>query len=149
MLRRATREDIVEMVELGRRMHAESPRLSRLNYSITKVTELIVSLIESEHGFAHVAVVKGEIVGAALAVIAEEWYSWDLVANELAVFVLPTQRGALIAAQLIREMDAWAHSKTKVLQCGTTTGLEPERTAKLYERLGFSRVAIGLERFYH
>jgi GNAT superfamily N-acetyltransferase len=149
MIRKAVTADIPEIVALGARMHAESPRLSRLSYSPSKVAELLEVLIQSDTGFVMVAIRNGEMIGAAMAVITEEWWSWDLVANELAVFVEQNSRGALIAARLIAQMDEWAKSQSRALQTGTTTGVNPERTAQLYEKLGFTRCAIGLERFYH
>lgn len=151
MIRRATLEDVATIVELGRLMHAESPRWRRLSYSPAKVAMMMEALIGSPLGFVAVAVRGEQIVGAAAAIIAEEWCSWDSVANEIAVYVEASHRGALMAARLISAMDDWAreHGEAKGLQAGATTGVEIERTAQLYERLGFIRCAVGLERFYH
>lgn len=148
MIRRAKQSDIPALVELGRKMHGESPVWSRLTYSPEKVAETIERLIEHPDGFAWVAVSDGTIVGGFLAVIEEHWMSSDRVASELALFVEKTARGALLAARLVCAGVAWAKIRnSRLMFAGASTGLEPERTAQFYERFGFERNgAIALER---
>lgn len=148
MIRPATLDDIPVMVELGRKMHGESPVWSRLAYAPEKVASTIERLIEHPDGFAWVALMDGVIVGAFLAMIEEHWMSSDRVASELALFVEKTARGALLAARLVCAGVAWAKiRKSRIMFAGASTGLEPERTAQFYERFGFERNgAIALER---
>lgn len=149
MIRPATHADIPAMVELGRALCAESPRWSRLNFSGEKLAELLGSLIDSEDGFAWVAVANGRITGALIAVVTQHWASEDRIAQELSLFVRQDARGALHAARLITVLDAWAEERgAKWLQVGVSTGVTVERTGQLYERLGFVNCGIGLERIY-
>lgn len=149
MIRQATHADIPAMVELGRALCAESPRWARLTFNGEKLATLLVSLIDSPDGFAWVAVASGAVVGALIGIVDEHWASDDRVAQELSLFVREDARGAIYAARLITVLDAWAESRgAKWLQAGASTGVAIDRTALLYERLGFTRCAIGLERFY-
>lgn len=151
MIRRATTADVAALVELGRAMHAESPTHSRLSFSAARVTQLVSSMIARPlTALVLVSENEGVIDGAALAHIEPHWYSDDLVAQELAVYVAPNKRGTLRAARLVASIDAWACAMgAKMLQAGCTTGVAVNRTIELYEHLGFSRVAIGVERVYH
>lgn len=150
MIRPAGREDLPKLVELGAALHAESPRHSRLQFSARKVQAQIGELIASPLGLVIVADDGGDLVGVALAMMAEEWYSEDRIGQEISVYVIPARRGSTAAARLIAAMDAWASTMgAKRLQAGATTGVRDDRTVELYERLGFKRAAIGVERVYY
>lgn len=149
-IRTANLSDIAVLVDMGRQMHAESPRYSRLSYCAEKVETTLITMINSPDAIVLVAEVNEKIQGAALALIDQEWFSHDKVASELVLFVTPDNRGALIAAKLIACMDGWAERKgVPYLQAGASTGVQPERTAGLYEHMGFQRYGIGFERIYH
>lgn len=151
MIRRATSTDIPALVELGRAMHAESPTHGRLTFNASKVAQLLsVMLTKPLTALVLVSENENAIDGAALAHIEEYWFSEDLVAQEMAVYVKPEKRGTLRAARLVVGIDAWARAMgARMLQAGCTTGVAVNRTIELYEHLGFARVAIGVERIYH
>jgi len=148
MIRAADLNDIPAMVELGRRMHDESPRFRGLAYSAKKVRELCKNLITLEGGFAWVGVREGKVVAAMIGACGEHWMSTDKVASELALFVDRDARGAALAARLVTAFVSWAEIEgAKSISAGASTGIETERTAQFYERFGFSRSnCIGLER---
>lgn len=151
MIRRATAADIAALVELGLAMHAESATHSRLNFNATKVAQLLVDMLARPlTALVLVSENEGAIDGAALAHIFEHWFSDELVAQEMALYVVPTKRGSLRAARLVAGLDAWARAMgARILQAGCTTGVAVNRTIELYEHLGFSRVAVGVERIYY
>jgi GNAT superfamily N-acetyltransferase len=149
VIRQAQLTDLPALVQLGATLHAESPRYSRLRFSWRKVEQTLELMILNPAAAVLVAEEQGTIVGAALAVISEEWFSDELVAQEMSVFIAPERRGALTAARLIASLDEWAQRQgARYLQAGSTTGVDMDRTIDLYERLGFTRVAIGVERAY-
>jgi GNAT superfamily N-acetyltransferase len=151
VIRRATSADVQSLVQLGAMMHAESPRHSRLAYSPRKVAAMIQHMLVRPMGaIVLVAESAGGLEGAAVAYIDSEWYSEDAIAQEIVLYVVPERRGGLTAARLIAQMDAWARSMgARWLQAGSTTGIAMDRTIDLYEHLGFSRAAVGVERSYH
>lgn len=150
MIREATLADIPALVELGYAIVLESPRHSRTTYNPFKVATMLQAFITASQGAVFVAEVHGEIIGTAVAYLDAEWFSDDPVAQELCILVAKEKRGTLVGAQLIKRMDEWAQSQgAYYLQAGAGTGIDIETTIALYERLGFKRAAIGVERFYH
>lgn len=148
MIRPATLADIPAIVELGRKMHSESPIFRRLAYSPTKVATLCEQLIEFEEGFAWVGGTDQTLYGGMLGHIGPPWMSDEPVANELALFVEKTARGALLASRLLRVFVSWSKIEgARLVIVGASTGVEPERTAQFYERFGFTRsTSVCLER---
>lgn len=148
-IRPAAIDDVQSIVGLGQALFAESPRWSRLTFNAGKLAAFVADLIESPDGLVRVAIMDGVIVGAIMGFACEHYAADDTVATELALFVAPSHRASGLAQILVSELDAWAQSKGCAwLQAGTTTGVQPERTAKLYEGLGFQRCGIVLEADY-
>ncbi len=148
-IRPATLDDLDRILDLGEQLHKESPRWSRLSFNRAKAAEFIASLIVGAHGVVFVAEKDGVVVGGIAGLATAHWSSDDIVAQEVSFFMEPGARGSMVAIRLICALQAWGGIKgAKWLQAGTSTGLDPERTAGLYERLGFSRCAIGLEVTY-
>jgi hypothetical protein len=150
MIRAATLTDIPALVEMGARMHAERVHQSRLPYRTEKVSSLLYQLMTGAEAIVLVAPCGEELAGCAIAVISTEWYSDAHTANELVLFVDAAHRGSsTIAAMLIAGLDAWAQAKNVAqLSAGSRIGCDAELQARLYERMGFQRTSIGLERFY-
>lgn len=140
-LRDATIDDLTRLVELGRAMHAESPRFSKLRFSAPKLAEQLCGLIVSPSGFMKVVERDGVIIGGLAGAISEHWCSADKVAFDMALFVSPDKRGGMAAAKLVDAFKTWAAGKGAVLTVlGISTGVKTEETAGLYR-------AIGLKQF--
>lgn len=151
MIRRATSADIPALVEFGRAMHAESPTHQRMSFNAEKVRQLFATMIAKPMtALVLVSETAGVIDGGVMALIDAHFFSDDLIAQELALYVVPEKRGSLRGARLVAGLDAWARAMgAKLLQAGCTTGNAVNRTIELYEHLGFTRVAVGVERVYH
>lgn len=148
-IRVATLDDLPRILELGELLHKESPRWSRLSFNRAKAANMMAQMILEPHGVIFVAEQDGLVVGGIAGFASPHWSSDDIVAQELSFFMAPGARGSIVAVRLICALQAWAEMRgAKWLHAGTSTGLDPERTAGLYERLGFSRCAIGLEVTY-
>lgn len=146
IVRPATQYDLDLLMDLGTAMHAESPRYGRYKYSENRVLQMFVSMIASPDCLLLVAEKGEEIIGAMLAMITPQWFSDELVANELTVFVAPQHRGGMAAVRLIRAYIEWAKSKgAKDIQLGVSTGVKVEETAALYRKLGLKQFSIGFE----
>jgi GNAT superfamily N-acetyltransferase len=149
MIKLAAHEDIPALVELGREMCAESPLWSRMRYSPESVADTLGKLINHEDGLACIAVQDGVVVGAVLAVVEAHWASPDRVASELALFITKSARGRSYAVRLVSALVEWGRARgARFLQAGTSTGVNVDLTARIYERAGFERSAIGLEYDY-
>lgn len=149
MIRDATREDLEAIVELGEEFFSESPFYCELGYSPEKIAGLALRLIESPDGFVRVVDRDGRLRGGMMGVAQEHWASDAVIASELVLFVQPGARGSVLAGQLVGEFLAWGRARGCV-RCvaGSSSGVNPELCAKLYERLGFKRNSIGLDYSY-
>jgi GNAT superfamily N-acetyltransferase len=146
MLRAATPADLPALLELGAVMHAESPRFSRLSFDAGRLEQTLGALLATPDGFLWVAEREGRIVGGLAAVVVQHWCSTDRVAADMALFMTPEARGSLAPARLVAEYKRWAKERGAVhIQFGVSTGVHPEQTAQLLERLGFTRCGILLE----
>lgn len=149
LIRDARLEDVDDMVALGRRMHAESPYWAAWPYSDERTAATLRGLIDNPGGVVLVARIDGAIVGGAGALVTDHWSVDVVFAAELFLFVAPEHRGGLLAARLIRAMDAQAKTAgAQVIQVGAATGVNDEMVAALYELRGFERRGIALVKTY-
>lgn len=146
-IRAATLEDIPAIVELGRRMHAESPRFSKLQYAPDKVEATFTIALTDHRYFTLVKVEEdGEIIGGFAGFMAPHWCSYDEVAQDLAVFVRPDRRGGMLAARMVKAFVYWADSRgAKLIALGISTGVMVEETARLYKSLGLKQFGYLFE----
>lgn len=139
-VRYATEADIPALIELGRAMHAESPRFAVHQYSPAKTAATIQFLIA--HGVVLVAEKAGEPVGMMGGMVAPQPFLDSMQGVELAVYVAPAHRGRT-GMRLIRAFEAWAFDRgADEITLGISTEVDIERTAALYERLGYRRSGI-------
>jgi RimJ/RimL family protein N-acetyltransferase len=134
-IRAAHSQDIDDLVYLLSRMHAES-RFSVLPYAPEKVHEMLTAILA---GLGCIFVVEqdGKITGTLVGLLTPQWFSHALVAEDLVCYIAPEHRGGMAAARLVRRFIDWAKSQNaQMTSLGASTGVETERTAMLYERLG-------------
>lgn len=147
MIRPATLDDLDVLVELGRRMHAESERFSRLTFDSAKVRNLLARLIPSED--ALVLVVEspgGEVTGGFVGYMTAHWYSEEKAAQDLSLFVRPDRRGGIAAAAMVNRFVEWARGRgCKQIVLGISTGVRVEQTSELYHRLGLKQFGLSFE----
>lgn len=118
-------------------MHFES-RYSRFNFDPVKYGAVIHYVIPQ--GLTFVAEKEGKIVGVFIGQVEEQFFGNDLAAWDLVQYVLPEYRGH-VGPRLIREYIRRAKMfGIADINIGISTALEPERTGKLYECLGFHKV---------
>ncbi len=142
-IRPAQPHDLVQLLEMGRLMHAESPRFRPVPFSTEKAQQLIEQLIS--RGGAFVAEVDGALVGMFGGVVFEHFFSTTKMAADVVLYVTPEYRGGSLAARLVHAFERWAiEAGADELVLGVSTGIEAERTAGLYERLGYERSGISL-----
>lgn len=149
MIRVAELADLPRILDLGEQLHQESLRWRLLTFSRPRAEAFMRQCIEDPNGVIFLAERDGMVVGGIAGWAEPHWASEDVVAQEISFFMTQEARGTLAPTRLICALRAWAHMRgAKWLQAGTSTGLDPERVAGLYERLGFTRCAIGLEVVY-
>lgn len=145
IVRAATLLDVPQMVEVGGQAHAESPVYARLPFDPVRAGATASGLIAHPDGLALVAVQAGAIVGGTLATVAEHW-SGGRYCHELITVVRPDRRGARIGLRLLRALIEWARGTgAPLLVAGVSSGIAPERAARLYELAGMRRIGAMME----
>lgn len=141
MVRAATFDDIPAIVGLLRVMHAES-RFRSIEFVDSKAAATVAALL-TERMCVLVAERDGAAIGFFLGAVSEYFFSLERYAADLALFVDPGHRGGMTGASLLRAFKAWAQDQgIRHVEIGVTTGVTVEKTAALFERLGFRRQGI-------
>lgn len=137
-IRNASILDIEPAIELGRAMHAES-WFSAMPYDPEHLRALLPKVIA--RGFFVVAYEGGELVGFMLAVVAPSWFGPAITTGDLALYVIPEKRGGSLAARMVKRYIDWAMAiGASDITIGVSTGVDPERTGRFYEGMGFTHV---------
>lgn len=144
-VRAATPADVPRMVELGAMLHAESPRYSQATYDPGKLTALGLrmtkgTLVTPAPGGAFVYETDGKIVGMLAAYVVEMFFGPDKVASDYTFYVLPEYRGTKAAWALWKAFEQWGRDQgAKFYVPGISTGIDPEMSARFYEKQGYER----------
>lgn len=135
--RQAGGDDLADVMSLGRSMAAESPRFSFLNYDEEKLLKVLEIVIGQGGLFvAH----KGDVlIGFFIGIVSEHYFSPDLVAHDLAVYVHADYRKGMTGVRLIKIFEKWAFEEmnVRVVSVSSNTGVKPERTLQLFTKLGY------------
>lgn len=141
-------DDIPALLALSRAMHAESPRFRGLPFDEVKVLTLLDALVRS--GGVHIAENEGRLVGMVCGFVTEHFFGPVKIASDFALYVTPAHRGASVASRLVKAFETWARSMgADEITLGVSTEVHAERTAQLYERLGYARSGIVLRKSAH
>lgn len=141
MIRPAVIDDLPALLRLAELMHSESRFAGRYPFDHYKARELLDTAIWHPAWVVWVAEKDGELVGGLVGTISEQWFSRELVVQDLAVFVKPDARGGFIAARMVRLFHEWAVDRGAVdCEIGVNTGVHPERTGELLKAAGFEQV---------
>lgn len=150
LIRHATPPDIPRLVELGRAMHEESPRFSPFSYDAAKAHVFLEHLVSSPFGRVIVAEKQGEIVAMIAGFIIELFFSQDITACDAVVYVAPLHRGGTAFVRLVRTFEEEAEKaigggRGEII-FGVNTEVHAEETAVMYERLGYRRAGITMQK---
>lgn len=136
-------EDVYEGILLGRKMHHES--VYRHNdWDEKKLWALWNQHVQQPNTFCFkMAEHDGEMIGIFVGVLFPHFFGNDIVCQDLILFVKEEHRGGTAALRLIKAYEQWGRENgVKEIQIGVSTGVHPERTAKLFEKMGFGDKAI-------
>lgn len=145
MVETATVEDLEELLVLAKAMHSESPRFRGVPFHEAKTSRVLRAVILA--GGALVSKKEGRIVGAICGAVVEHLFSADRYATDLGLFVLKEHRHGGLAAQLIKSFESWAQANgAHEVVLGVSTEVHAERTAQLYQRLGYAPTGYTLRK---
>lgn len=137
------RKDFDKLWDLAQKMWRESPAYQGIEISEEKLRRLGERILKSQELCGFVAENGDGIQGFFAGFVSEYYFGNQNTASDLALFVDPGKRGGRAAILLIRAYEQWARSHgVEEISLGITTGVNQERTAQLYERLGYTKSGI-------
>ena len=141
-LRFARIEDIDHLLELGRRIHAES-RFAEMPYAREKLRGNLRGLLRLQaerqtHCFILAESLQGEVIGVLIGALEEFFFSDAKSANSILLWVDPAYRGSPVAVRLIGVFHDWARQRSAQEVCIlVSSGVTIKRTDRFLRRLGF------------
>jgi len=134
-------ENIRDVLFLGEKMHKESA-YSDMPFDMEMAAQNIFhNIIQSEYGFGLVAYKDTNPIGLLCGALATHYFGPALYAYDFAWYVTPKQRGSSTAIRMLKKFEKWAKDRGALeVHLGVTTGVSPEKTAKMFERMGYEFV---------
>lgn len=139
-LRPATHDDIPMLIELGRRLHAET-RFSKFRFDPDRVKENLDAVLRDMRGVYCFLVAEdsvGYVVGGLLGNIERHLFSDQPIATLIEYGVLPEKRMSGGGYRLLLAFRIWAEKRGACeLNLGVNSGIALDRTDRFFRRLGF------------
>jgi hypothetical protein len=141
--RRATKEDFDHLLKLAKLMHEESS-YSHLKFSEERLKFCVNNHLEDLNSIIFLAFEDGEPIGVYVGFVSKYFFSDDLVANDIAWYVLPEKRGTqndTPALKLLDMFELWAKDRgVSEVRLGFTTDINGEKFDSLMKYLGYDQV---------
>lgn len=131
MIKKVSPFDVRYIITMARRFHEESGVKSKFSEKRFKATLLHCMT----QGFASMTE-----DGFMLGIASPSFYSDDVVATEICLYVMPEKRGGMQAARLIKAFVSWAdEQRASEIVAGVSVGINDPVADGLYMRLGFAK----------
>ena len=146
-LRHPNPGDRDQMVRLARLMHEES-WYRDFTFDEARIDAALHQCYTNPDWLALVLEDKdGRIVGFFVGIVTEHFFSTDRYACDLAFYIAPDKRGGMGAIRLLKAYEAWCRIKNVAeIHIGISTDINQERTAQLFQSMGFHSPAMGFRK---
>ena len=140
-VREATEEDLPRLLELMGDFHRASTQV-RMPLNVPKVEAMLRECIRQPMLGAWVWGPEGSgVQGFYLGRVNDWWFTDELVAFDIAVFIDEAHRGSGAAGTLFETFKAWAKERgAATVFPGISTGVGLERAARFYEGHGMRKI---------
>lgn len=138
-VREATLLDISAVCMHLMNMH-ETTSYKTTNVDVVKMSKSLKEFVELEGVCFFILEANGEVEGFFLGIAMEQWWGYTLQASDLLLYISPAFRNNGAAPLLIDAYTKWALSigvQTDQIRLGITTDVNVEKTAALYNSLGY------------
>lgn len=136
-IRPATADDIPEIVALGARAHAESPRYSQYTYAPARVEATAAALLGVPWGIVLIARTEA-LVGMFAGMVTPHGWCEASMATDAVVFVEPGHRGGLVFSRLLLAFERRAAELgADEVALGLSSGTRVDGVLQVYQRAGY------------
>ena len=140
IIRQITHDDIPRLIEIGLMCHQES-EYSVMSFSANKCIALCERTIAEPQMLGTVTAKDGVITGVLVAAAIPAYFSDEITASDLLIYVLPEHRGSRAFYMLCLSYVGWARAKgARLIFLRNSTGIESEKVGNIYQRMGFEHV---------
>ena len=141
--REITGEDFDALRDLGRMMHEEGS-YSHLKFSDRRLLETFGRYMNDPDRIGIIAIQGDKPCGMIGGYVSKYYFSDQIVASDIAWFVLPEFRGTMIGVRLLDAFENWAKAKgVEELRIGISTGVNMEAFDRLMKKRGYSMVGTN------
>jgi GNAT superfamily N-acetyltransferase len=136
----ATEADFEDVARLGRLMHEESS-YSKLEFNEDRLRHIFNIYTTDPTRALILGRVNGEACGLYAGYITPYYFSNELVANDIAWFVVKERRGSSLGLRLLTAFENWAKDQgVSEIRVGYSTDINPTAFDSLMIKRGYSRV---------
>ena len=136
-IRKATKEDVIDLAILGKQFVKESQN-GFLGWSSSKVYDSLFDAVERDDFGIFVLCADTEVVGMLIAFVAPCCFSDVVQASEITWYVDPEHRGSRMAIKMLDYFEEWAKDQGAVCaNLGNLDVLNGDRVARLYNSIGY------------
>lgn len=132
--------DMTAVVNLAYEMYLES-NYTIMKFNRVKVCSLFRSTIKDKSFICLIAKKGSNVVGILLGKLFPYFFTNDLMATDIIVYVSKKHRGGLLGMRFIKLFEQWAEgNKVKCLSLGVTAGVANDKAIRLYKGMGFKHI---------
>lgn len=143
--RPASYPDVDEIVTLGRFFQREHKAFSALDYYPPKVVDYVMQHIQDPVDELYLATRGGSIIGMLFASSVPVFFGTSRIGVDGTFYVDPRYRGYGVGETLLSMYEAWASKhKIPVISIAVTSGIHPDETQALLEKLDYSYVGPNM-----
>tara|TARA_R110000822_G_scaffold21552_2_gene68081 strand:- start:175 stop:627 length:453 start_codon:yes stop_codon:yes gene_type:complete len=136
-------EDFPSLCVLGALMHGESS-YSHLKFSKPRLLEIFNLYMSDPNRAVFIAIRDGEPLGLYAGYLSKYYFSDELVANDIAWFVIKERRGSRVGLRLLSCFETWAKDRgASEVRIGYSTDINPVAFDSLMQKRGYSRVGAN------
>jgi|TARA_R100000479_G_C6303986_1_gene171394 GNAT superfamily N-acetyltransferase len=144
MIRAFKSSDKDILLGMAKRMHQES-EWSVLPFSDEQAGNIAHKVMGGD--YACFVAEDIQVVGMIVGFVAPHYFTQATIAADLLCYVTPEKRGGTYGFRLIKAFEQWAYEQgASMVTLGITTGINTERTARLYEKLGYKQSGLILRK---
>ena len=135
--------DFEHVCFLGRKMHGESS-YSKLKFSEDRLRQIFNQYLSDSLKVVFIAIRDDEPLGLYAGYLCSYYFSEELVANDIAWFVVKERRGSRVGLRLLDCFEQWAEGKgASEVRIGYSTDINPDAFDSLMHKRGYSRVGAN------
>lgn len=133
-------EDLEQLLDISEQMHQEAPHFKNKKFDRSKMSKILLATkTHPNKMFLTYSKNNGVIEGGILGRISEQYFSDELVAGDMAMFVKPEHRGSILFVRLFKNFEKWSKdNKATSIVIGHTTGINMDKVQGMYTRLGYN-----------